>query len=57
MRVDVHALYYHSTHVDRVARNGADTCPAGLHQALLLSLISGLDCRRGAAKRLPDSGG
>ena len=56
MRVDVHALYYHSTHVDRLARNGADTCPAAL-QALLLALISGLDCRRGAAKGLPGSGG
>jgi predicted TIM-barrel fold metal-dependent hydrolase len=25
MRVDVHAHYYHSTYVDRLARNGADT--------------------------------
>jgi hypothetical protein len=43
MSVDVHAPYYHSTRVDRLARNGADTCPAAL-QALLLPLISGLDC-------------
>jgi hypothetical protein len=28
MRVDVHAHYYHSTYVDRLARNGADTRPA-----------------------------
>ena len=28
MRVDVHAHYYHSTYVERLARNGADTRPA-----------------------------
>ena len=28
MRVDVHAHYYHSTYIDRLARNGADTRPA-----------------------------
>jgi hypothetical protein len=28
MRVDVHSHYYHSTYVDRLARNGADTRPA-----------------------------
>ena len=28
MRVDVHAHYYDATYVDRLARNGADTCPA-----------------------------
>jgi 6-methylsalicylate decarboxylase len=28
MRVDVHAHYYHSTYVDHLARNGADTRPA-----------------------------
>jgi 6-methylsalicylate decarboxylase len=29
MRIDVHAHYYHSTYVERLARNGADTRPAG----------------------------
>jgi 6-methylsalicylate decarboxylase len=28
MRIDVHAHYYHSTYVDCLARNGADTRPA-----------------------------
>jgi len=52
MRVDVHAHYYHSTYVQRLTRNGADTRPAARAPGAAVTFDQRIGLLDGAGIRL-----